>query len=441
MTSEPDIKGLEGFYNQGDKNSPRFFAGRQELVAAIEATVDQVRQDLRRLPVSRMRPAQLTWLIQGAPGAGKTALQEYLTERWEADDNGPVVVDLQLEQLDDRHELTAHIAERILPNGAQLLMTGRTVSHTAGVDASVTASRTITESVQQHELRLRDLRRLYHKPQSNWLRRLLLFGRSKTVVPRPIVLVIDEVQALEPEYDRVLLNLHTGVRGVPAILLLAGLAWSHERLREAGISRFNTGKMSHVQTLAPLRLEEAAESVKLMLEAYHVTGKETEEIANWIAELSDGWPQHLRHYMRALAGELAAKGGKLSEVDRIRVQSEGDGKRLSYYKSRVASRKIMGCTAVLADVARFIGVSGCLYSDLVKLLNGRRWQDDKDINPAEVLPEGMKPHEFIQEMIRCGMIHSDDHRVQIPIPSFRQFLMEHYKDDPALSSADSISPH
>ena len=439
MTNEPDIKGLEEFYTDGDKNSPRFFAGRREIVSAIETTVDKLRKDIGRLPIAQVRSNQRTWLIQGAPGAGKTALQEYLTERWKADNKAPVVVDLQLDQLHDQQELTAQIADRIMPDGAQLLMTGHTVSHTAGVDASVTASRTTTESVQQRELRLRDLQRLYRKPNMHWLQRLLPFGRRKVAEPRPIVLMIDEIQTMAPDCDKVLLDLHMGVRGLPAVLLLAGLAWSQERLREAGISRFNTGEISHLQTLPPLQLEEAAESVKLMLRAYHVTGVETEEIASWIAGMSDGWPQHLRHYMRALAGELAARKGKLREVNRDWIKAEGDKKRQAYYKSRATSPKIMGCTVVLADVARFIGVNYCRYSELVKMLNGRRWQEDLD--PAEILPEGMKPQEFIQEMIRSGMIHSDDHRVQIPIPSFRRFLMEHYEDDSVLSDADSISSH
>ena len=93
----------------------------------------------------------------------------------------------------------------------------------------------------------------------------------------------------------------------------------------------------------------------------------------------------------------------------------------------------------MADIARFIGISDCGYSELVKMLNGRRWQEG--IDPSEVMPEGMKPQEFIQDMIRSDMIHSNDHMLQIPTPSFRRFLMEHYENIPVLSDADSMSPH
>ena len=65
MTNEPDIKGLGKFYNQGDKNSPQFFAGRQELISVIETTVDNLRDDIEQLPIAEISSEQSTWLIQG----------------------------------------------------------------------------------------------------------------------------------------------------------------------------------------------------------------------------------------------------------------------------------------------------------------------------------------------------------------------------------------
>ena len=67
---EPDIDGLEDFFRKGNKNSPRFFAGRRELISAIETTVNELSNDIRRLSIEEVRSEQRTWLIQGAPGAG-----------------------------------------------------------------------------------------------------------------------------------------------------------------------------------------------------------------------------------------------------------------------------------------------------------------------------------------------------------------------------------
>ena len=424
MTHEPDIKGLEEFYTEGDKNSPQFFAGRQELISAIETTVDKLRNDVKRLPISEVHPKQQTWLVQGAPGAGKTALQWYLRDRWLADKDGPVVVNALLGDLADRDKLTASIANKILPKGEDQLRTERTVSHTAGVQAKLAASRTTSESIPRGALDLADLRRLYQKPRMHWFRRLLPFGRRKVAEPRPVVLIIDEIQAMNSETDEVLHDLHVGVAGLPVIPLLAGLAWSRERLREAGISRFNTGQMSHVQTLTPLQPEEAAESVKLMLRAYYVTAtdKEAEDIACWIAGLSDGWPQHLRHYMRALAGNLAANKGNLSALDRNWVQAEGDAKRQSYYLDRLQSLHIGTHTRLLVQVASTIGNEGCHYDKLVRLLRDKLWQ--RDLEHSEVMPEGMKPQEFIEELVQAGLIHRVVDEITIPIPSFRKFIMD-----------------
>ncbi len=423
MARDPDIKGLRDFFREGDKNSPQFFAGRREIILEVEATVNELRNDVNRLPISDVHPKQQTWLIQGAPGAGKTALQWYLRDRWLADKDGPVVVDVVLGELSDRQQLTSRIADRMLPNGAERLMTERAVSHTAGVESKVTFSRTKSQSVQRSPLVPSDLARLYKKSKLHWLRRFLPFVCRKTAEPRPIVLIIDEIQAMNSIAGEVLHDLHVGVQGVPIVLLLAGLAWSSERLKEAGVSRFVSGNLNHVQTLGPLQPQEAAESVKLMLEEYYVTGKETEDIARWIAKLSDGWPQHLRHYMRALAGDLAAKRGNLSEVSRDWIQAEGDAKRQSYYLDRLQGTRIVRRKGVLAEVARFIGDDGCLYNELEDMLESRRWQHE--MASADVMPKNMEPSEFIQELIRSGIAHSMGARVTIPIPSFRRFLIEY----------------
>ena len=424
MKHEPDIKGLEDFFHEGDKNSPRFFAGRREIISAIEETVDKLCKQIDQLPVSEVHPKQSTWLIQGAPGAGKTTLQWHLRDRWLANKGGPVVVEGVLGEMSDRHLLTTDIANAVMPKGAELLMASRTVSRSAGVEAKVTFSRTTSDSVQRGPLTLTDLRKLYRSSRFPWLRCFLSFGRRKTTKPRPVVLMLDEIQSMEPEADNLIRDLHAGIRGVPIVLLLAGLAWSRERLKEAGVSRFATDNIGHVQTLAPLQPEEAAESVKLMLEEHYVTGDETEDIASWIAGLSDGWPQHLHHYMRALAGELAAKGGNLSEVNRDWIQAEGDAKRQAYYLDRLQGARIIRRKGVLADVARFIGDDGCLYNELEDLLESRRWQCA--IESADVMPKNMEPSEFIQEMIRSGIAHSMGARVTIPIPSFRRFLIEYH---------------
>ena len=427
MTSEPDIKGLEGFYADGDKNSPRFFAGREELISAIETTVDKLRDDIEQLPIEEVSSAQRTWLIQGAPGVGKAALQWYLRDRWLADKDSPIVVNALLGELADRDKLTAKVANSMLPKDEDQLRSERTVSHTAGVQTKLTATRITSESIPRGALDLIDLQRLYQKPRLHWLRRLLPSTHSKVVEPRPIVLIIDEIQAMNSEAGEVLHDLHVGDAGLPVVLLLAGLAWSRERLREAGISRFNTGKMSHVQTLTPLRPEEATESVKLMLKAYYVTGKEIEDIACWIAGMSDGWPQHLRHYTRALAGELASKKGNLSEVDRDWIQAEGDAKRQSYYLDRLQGTLVVDHSGVLAQAAKTIGGSGCRYKELVKTLDNHRWR--KNSEPDEVMPENMEPRAFVQEMIQSGIAHRTGKQVTIPIPSFRRFLIEYHDRD------------
>ena len=405
MTREPNIKGLEDFFHEGDKYSHRFFAGRQELISAIERSVDSMRNDIERVSVAKVGSEQRTWLIQGSPGAGKTALQRHLRQRWQADKNGPIVVDWGSDKVLDEHLLATKLANAILPEGAELLM-----SYPSALNGMLT---------------IYDLQKLYHNPRFPKLRRFLLpFARSKTAEPRPVVLMLDDIHAMNPKADILIHGLHIGTCGVPILPLLTGLSWSLRRLMDKGISRFAISTMNHVQTLEQLRPEEAAESVKLMLKEYYVTSNETEEIANWIAKLSDGWPQHLHYYMRALAGDLVTKGGNLSKVNRDGIQAEGDAKRKSYYLDRLKDTQVIRQTGLLAEVARFISDDGCDYSKLVYMLEGKRWQHGT--NSADVMPKNMKPADFIQDLIRAGIVQINYTQVIIPIPSFRQFLIEYH---------------
>ncbi len=66
----PDLEGLRAFVREGDRNRARFFVGREAQIRDIEQACADAFAGFRA-----GRPlAGTTRLIQGAPGAGKTAL-------------------------------------------------------------------------------------------------------------------------------------------------------------------------------------------------------------------------------------------------------------------------------------------------------------------------------------------------------------------------------
>ena len=246
------------------------------------------------------------------------------------------------------------------------------------------------------------------------------YNLERTAVKfQPVVLLIDEIQNLRPESEWLLERLHLGKHGLPIFAVLAGLAWSRTRLRKAGISRFAKG---HVKTLGPLAEEEVAEAIRRMLEEHDIEGFQDADIAGKIAKWSNGWPQHLSSYMCVLASELAAKDGALDKVDEDKVRTVGDNDRWVYYEERLQDSSIRACLNLLANVAETIGQDGCSEFELLDLLGKKRWNENA--SNLLVMPENMTPQGFIDEMARSGIIHNEHSLITIPIPSFRQHLVD-----------------
>ena len=428
MLSEENRQSLIDISERSDKAPALYFVGRQDVVSGIEKTIGQIEKLIGNKSPAEIAESginlsdQLTWLVQGAPGAGKTALHSHFELTWAGQIDKPIAIRMDASELSDETSLTELIANRIRKNGAGILNRIRGLElgggfRWFGLGADVKAS----ESQQKNSLKLRDLWRLHDKGLFDFIKEQFheQYNLERTAVKfQPVVLLIDEIQNLRPESEWLLERLHLGKHGLPIFAVLAGLAWSRTRLREAGISRFAKG---HVKTLGPLAEEEVAEAVRLMLGAHDIEGFQDADIAGKIAKWSNGWPQHLSSYMCVLASELAAKDGALDKVDEDKVRTVGDKDRGVYYEERLQDSSLGHCFNLLADVAETIGQNGCRVNELFKLLNVRFWEPNAE--PADVMPMDMKPQGFIDEMARSGIIHSESRRITIPIPSFRQYLI------------------
>ncbi len=126
--------------------------------------------------------------------------------------------------------------------------------------------------------------------------------------------------------------------------------------------------------------------------------------------------------MAGLANQLKVNNRDLARVDEAAVRSFGDRCRLQYYRDRLGNSPISDCRQLLADVARLIGTEGCSRLKLVSFLRGRTWETDPD--SESVMLENMKPIGFIEEMVVAGLVHRLDTNLIIPIPSFRQYLID-----------------
>ncbi len=427
MLNEEQIRSLRKIENRTDKEHALYFVGRQDIITGIENTVAELQESIAGRTAAELFAAdvplsdQRTWLVQGAPGAGKTALQTHLRQIWGQRENGPIAIQVSIRDLKDESVLTQKIADRISHRGAALLTQVRNLELAGRLTLEGGEIGVKTDKAKQSEtLRLGDLWRLYDR--GLWARirsHLSDQYRSEASALRPVVLLFDEIQKLHPQGEELLLDLHLGSHGLPMVAVLAGLAWSRARLKEAGLSRFSYG---HVRTLAPLAEPEAADAVHCLLQDHHIKGYQDVDIAGKIARWSNGWPQHLQNYISALAGEVADRKGDLTQLDEARIRREGDLARKSYYQERLTDSRITACENLLADVAVMIGPNGTSESKLLKLLRQRTWDEERE--PADLMPEDMKSREFIDELIRSGIIHRENRRIMIPIPSFRQYLID-----------------
>ncbi len=182
MYLEPPIT-IDEIAAGDDKDKAAFFVGREDIIAGIESTVAGIESRIRTgssetgLQPGQAIASQKTWLIQGAPGAGKSALLSHLQNRWKARDNGPVVVEVEPKDLSDESEVTRTIADCIIPEyGAEVLNTVRTVQGGFGFSLFVKGEGKVTDSEQSSKLVLQDLAKLYSKKAVAVSKRLLKGG-------------------------------------------------------------------------------------------------------------------------------------------------------------------------------------------------------------------------------------------------------------------------
>ena len=127
MLSEENRQSLERISRRTDKAHALYFVGRRDIIAGIEDTVRDIQEligDKSPTDIAESRinlSDQLTWLVQGAPGAGKTALHSHFELTWAGQIDKPIAIRMDASELSDETSLTELIANRIRKNGAGIL--------------------------------------------------------------------------------------------------------------------------------------------------------------------------------------------------------------------------------------------------------------------------------------------------------------------------------
>ncbi len=424
--SAPDIEGLRRFAQKSDRQDPPTFVGRKDLM-------ERMAEDLKERIAAwgNHDPdawAGATWLFQGAPGAGKTALLSRLGSltiqpTGDGDNGNGEPVGLNVCLIDEEAvfhnptRLEKKIAEAFVPGAAREMEGRESVGESgeAGIDLKVARA-----GAQAH--------RSTDQPLRIW-EEVAREVQGEPALHPPLLLMLDEAQALGAEAAPQLRWLHKGAHGLPIVPVFGGLAWTKKRFGELGVSRLS---LNRVHTLEALSDSECREAVRAFLDKYRVAGVSGAE-EKWerlVARECMGWPQHLHVGLQGLAEALVRSKGDLETMDEKAALEGGASRRIAYYQDRLDSHNLKG-NRHLSSVA-----VSCLRSGEDRVTRATMAGAIREVSDRAggagayddfALPEGMTPAGYVHGMIRSGILHEDgDGYLSIPIPSFRDFLMERY---------------
>ena len=473
--SKPDY--LAEFASRSDRQDPPAFVGRRDILQQIADDLQNRLSSWRRGADDAWRGG--TWLVQGAPGAGKTALLAELRKNvvlstvpvapdtpseddagadfvvvsrrklkaWASpplpavspvapESHSPVrTCELHVRDLHDPSWCHQVLAEVLWPGtgkalGARITSTGEAALQVPGLRAGRSVA---TDS-----------------PGMTW-RGVLLAARAQPERLHPVVLLIDEVQNVsggrEGPAAGVLQWLHEATDNLPVLPVYGGLAWSEEHLDGLGVSRLsNNGR---VDTLGSLTVEERAEAVQrfVLSPKYRIrtAGMEDPLIAQWaaaIAEECSGWPQHLHVSLWALARELLREdvGRELARAQPERAAADAEKAREDYYNKRLGNSRLdgrsqlagLGVLAVQAGGAAGVPLDIMTLGDALERFAACAGPFRPTLRLPPPVPDQYGTplplgESMVVRMIQAGMLHFADDELSVPIPSLVRYVQQRYR--------------
>ena len=378
----PDVSHVPDFVD--DRGPAEYFHGRKRILGNFNKLIQQ----------SIKTQGGSTFLIQGAPGAGKTALlheceKMVKVQDWE-------VAKIKAPALWDPHKLLDALGrgERYKGTERSTQIGFRNLIHR-------TWKSTRPQSSVENELK---------------------------AVKKPLLLVLDEAQRLASTKNRpreelgnagdLLEAIHNGELNKPVILLAAGLGPTKATFGELGISRFKGGCFVELGALG--KKAERAVIHDWLTKNGGAKGDPTPWI-DAITQKTHGWPQHITIYGEAAAKQIKKDQGHMTPSGLETVSRVGMERREEYYKQRAItiSRK-----------------ERCSLARLIKNVSPGNELDREDIVIA--LSQEYDPDEaknLFNKAVERGILHSQDGIYTIPIPSLRNWLVSEYAPEKNTSPA------
>ncbi|MCY4304505.1 MAG: hypothetical protein OXC62_06975 [Aestuariivita sp.] len=395
---------LHDFVHMRGKSPPPIFVGRNDVITDILTIAKKTKTNRVGIPGN-------TTVIQGAPGAGKSAVLNVIEHR--APEVGARVVNISTSDL-----------EKNLPKVLSMIA-----------------------AVANYEMEYWN--DLWARYGSKWLTNLWremsnisfsydsLDMLQQRIAPEtwkaPVIIAIDEAQRFttgkNSDHAYFLQNIHDArTVCLPLTLVLAGLGDTPDVIRNLGLTHgvapYSLGCFTSAECAALTTGWCAHFGIDI--------GDQRARIDALMAS-TDGWPRHVHWAQRALAEALLqesveGKANRLSDWDV--VQTRSNALRRGYYQTQysdvmVASRKLVG--RVMLEVANAdIKGKGLTFGQVVDAVEaykesapGSEWR----------VPPGKNDTTYVTELIHCGALQRrsmdpDDRTLICPIPSFQSYIIQ-----------------
>jgi len=326
-----------------------------------------------------------TFLIQGAPGAGKTALLDECERH--AREKGWETVEIDPPALWDPDELRHYLGLGNIPEVTE-------------ASAQVGAA-SIVKVEAKAEL-----------PQRTTLK-ILRGGKQ------PLLLKLDEAQTLgtvnappsgqDGTASNVLKAIHNGKLNRPVILIVGGLGTTVEAFESLGISRFSATCLVELGALS--KESERAVIHDWLKKDGGADGDPTAWI-DAIAQETHGWPQHILSYVEPALRQLRADGEIMTLDGLNAVLKAGCRGRSAYYEHRAHDfeEKERHCLAKsFAEVPLGESIPG----------DSIRASLTQEYGPA-------KAEKLFHQALNRGILSKRGGRYSVPIPSMQDWLVVNY---------------